>query len=123
MNAAQDEAVGKLEAARNIWIATVRQDGRPHLAPVWFVYIGGRIYFSTEGSSVKARNIAWNEQVALALEEGDHPVICEGNAYPIRPPVPEMVAQAFLKKYEWDLSTETQYTQLFEVIPDKWMAW
>jgi F420H(2)-dependent biliverdin reductase len=113
----------KLKESQNIWVATVRPDGRPHLAPVWFVFVDGKIYLSTESTSVKAKNITTNNRVALTLEDGSHPVICEGTARPLPLPAPSDVADEFFKKYEWILSTEKQYSQLFEVSPDKWVFW
>jgi nitroimidazol reductase NimA-like FMN-containing flavoprotein (pyridoxamine 5'-phosphate oxidase superfamily) len=123
MKELNNEMRQKLEEAQNIWVATVRSDGRPHLAPVWFAFVEGKLYFSTEGSSVKARNIGENEQVALALEDGAHPIICEGTVRPLPPPAPEEVSKEFFRKYEWELSAEKQYSQLFEVTPEKWLSW
>jgi hypothetical protein len=113
----------RLQTARNIWLATVRPDGRPHLVPVWFVYAAGRLYVCTEPESVKARNLAGNGAVALALEDGNRPVICEGEARPVARPWPEPVVAAFAGKYDWDLGEETRYTLLVEVAPHKWLSW
>lgn len=123
MKELNDEMKKKLAEAQNIWVATVRSDGKPHLAPVWFALVDGKLYFSTESSSIKARNIEENPHVALTLEDGSHPIICEGAARPIPPPAPEEVAKEFFRKYEWELSNEKQYSQLFEVIPEKWLSW
>jgi hypothetical protein len=62
----------KLETAQNIWIASVRPDGRPHLTPVWFAWTGGKLYVSIDPDSVKSKNIAHTPHVALALEDGLH---------------------------------------------------
>ncbi len=99
--------------ARNVWFATVRPDGRPHLVPIWFVVEGGRWYVCTSPGSVKARNLKANPAVALALEDGDHPYVVEGQARPVD--VTAGVAQKFLAKYDWDITAESQYTQLIEV--------
>ncbi|HLE28937.1 MAG TPA: pyridoxamine 5'-phosphate oxidase family protein, partial [Anaerolineales bacterium] len=61
---------GRLDSAQNVWVATVRPDGRPHLVPVWFVMDGGRWYICTAPDSVKARNLQTNSRIALALEDG-----------------------------------------------------
>jgi len=120
------DAEARLETERNIWVASVRPDGRPHLAPVWFAWHAGKLYVCTEPGSVKARNISQNRRVVLALEDGTHPVICAGIAAPVPTPWPaEMakVAAVFRNKYDWDISSEEQYTQLLEVTPTKWLAW
>jgi F420H(2)-dependent biliverdin reductase len=120
---APPQATVKLESQRNIWIASTRPDQRPHLVPVWFAWQAGKIYLCIEPGSLKARNIAQQPEVALALEDGAHPVICEGRASVIAPPWPAGVLAIFKHKYDWDISTETQYTTLLEITPRKWLVW
>ena len=103
----------RLGAAQNMWVATVRPDGRPHLAPIWFVVSDDRWYFVTDPKSVKARNLHHNRKVALALEDGDDPLVVEGEASPVQPSAE--VIQLFKEKYDWDITTDSQYTQVFEV--------
>lgn len=116
-------AIDKLIGQKNIWLASVRPDGRPHLIPVWFVWHQERIYVCIEPASVKARNISGNPSVALALENGSNPVICEGNAGVVPAPWSAAITELFNSKYGWDISTETQYTSLIEVTPTKWLCW
>ncbi len=118
-----DEMIDRLETQQNIWFCSVRPNGRPHLAPIWFVWHNNRFYISTEPVSVKSRNVRCNPQVILALEDGTHPVICEGKAQLLDQPWPEDLLAAFLKKYEWDLNEEAQYNQVIEVTPEKWLSW
>jgi len=117
------EAQRKLETAENIWFGSVRPDGRPHLAPVWFVWTSRKLYICIEERSIKGRNVAGNPQVVLALEDGLNPVICEGIAVPLSSPLPRNVVEIFRKKYNWDVSSDGQYNQLLEITPSKWMAW
>ena len=117
------EQVDRLETQQNIWFGSVRPNGQPHLAPIWFVWLGGNFYVATEPGSVKSRNVRSNPQVVLALEEGTHPLICEGQAQLLAQPWPEDIMAAFLKKYEWDLKEEAQYNQMIEVEPKKWLSW
>ncbi len=123
MEPAPEQALVRLQNEQNIWIASVRPDGRPHLAPVWFVYYQGCIYIGTDPKSVKSGNIHVNPDVVLALEEGTHPVICEGSARVVSLPWSEGLLAAFFQKYEWDLNQEAQYNQLVEVVPRKWLSW
>ncbi len=116
-------AEARLSVARNLWVATVRPDGRPHLVPVWFVYEASTLYFYIQPESVKARNLRQNRRLVVALEDGTHPLICEAEAA-LRDGRPQdPIAQAFLRKYEWDLGTEEVYTLLVEATPKKWLAW
>ncbi len=62
-------------------LATVRPDGRPHLAPIWFVVDGDDIVFNTWHTSVKAKNIALEERASMVVDLEQPPyafVIVEG---------------------------------------------
>lgn len=113
----------RLELENNIWLASVRPDGRPHLVPVWFVWHAGKLYVCIEPDSAKGRNIRQNPRVVLALEDGSSPVICEGLTALVPDPWPAAVIDIFQQKYDWDITSETRYTQLVEVTPAKWLAW
>ena len=117
------EMIDRMETQQNIWFCSVRFNRRPHLAPIWFVWHKDKLYVSTEPNSVKSRNVRHNSRVVLALEDGTHPVICEGQAQLLQPPWPEDLLAAFLKKYEWNLNEEAQYNQVIEVTPEKWLNW
>jgi F420H(2)-dependent biliverdin reductase len=108
MNASPD-----LSEARNVWFATVRPDGRPHLVPIWFVREGDRWYVCTNPDSVKARNLKANSAVVLALEDGDHPFVVEGQARPID--ATPSLAEKFKAKYDWDIMSDGEYSQVIEV--------
>ena len=117
------ETIEKLEKQQTIWFGSVRSDGKPHLTPVWFVWHEGKLYISIDSNSVKSRNLKQNPWVVFALEDGSHPVICEGKAVFIMPPLKEALSAAFYSKYEWDLAKEAQYDQIVEITPIKWMTW
>jgi F420H(2)-dependent biliverdin reductase len=118
-----NEMIARLETQQNIWFCSVRPGGRPHLAPIWFVWHNSKLFISTEPDSVKSRNVQRNPNVVLALEDGAHPVICEGKAQLLEQPLSEDLLAAFFKKYEWDLNDEAKYSQVIEVIPGKWLSW
>lgn len=111
--AAPAKADKRLESVQNVWVTTVRPNGRPHLVPVWFVVEAERWYFCTAPGSVKARNLQANPAIALALEDGSNPYIVEGEARPIEPS-PAIVGK-FKTKYDWDITVDSEYTQVFEV--------
>jgi PPOX class probable F420-dependent enzyme len=116
------ETQTKLQSQNNIWFSSVRPDGRPHLTPVWFVWLDGKFYFGIDPKSVKSRNIRHNPRVVLALEDGTNPVICEGVASLVALPLPESLLKAFYEKYEWNLLKEEQFNQWIEVTPLKWLV-
>ena len=113
----------RLAKERNVWIVTVRTDGRPHLVPVWFTQVESHIYVCIEPQSVKGRNLRSNRKVCLALEDTVSPVICEGEARVLEKPWPAAVVSGFVEEYGWDISAERRYIQLVEITPRKWLHW
>jgi nitroimidazol reductase NimA-like FMN-containing flavoprotein (pyridoxamine 5'-phosphate oxidase superfamily) len=69
------EAEQQLQKAGVYWLSTVGPEGRPHVAPLFAVWLDGALYFSTGEAERKAKNLAENPQVAIttgrnALNEG-----------------------------------------------------
>jgi PPOX class probable F420-dependent enzyme len=91
-------AVERLEVARNYWIGTARSDGSPHAAPVWGLWIGDAVLFSTSPDSRKGRNLARDPRVVVHLESGDEVVILEGEVE--RVALDEGGANAYEAKYD-----------------------
>lgn len=123
MEAMKPEIRERLSPERNIWIATVRPDGRPHLTPVWFLIHADRIVLCISSRSVKAKNLAGNRAVTLALENGSSPLICEGTAEILDEPWPAEIVAGFKSKYDWDVMTDHAYDLVIAVQPEKWLHW
>jgi PPOX class probable F420-dependent enzyme len=71
------------QGTRTAMLATTRADGRPHVAPVWFVLDGDDLVFTTAATSVKGRTLARDPRVCLAVDEPVPPfsfVMVEGVA-------------------------------------------
>ena len=65
----RDEALAFIaEGTRTGHLATVRADGRPHVAPIWFVVDGDDIVFNTGAASVKGRNLAREGQASISID-------------------------------------------------------
>jgi PPOX class probable F420-dependent enzyme len=101
--------VEKLTTSRDFWLATVRPDGRPHLAPVWCLWHDNALYFSTDPSSRKGRNLAHNANCSVSTDGASATVTVEGivsicDDFSVR----QSVAEQYAAKYEWVLTaTET----------------
>lgn len=54
-------------------LATVREDGRPHVAPVWFVVDGDDIVFMTGADTVKGRNLRRTGRAAMSVDDPTPP--------------------------------------------------
>lgn len=71
------------EGTRTAKLATVRADGRSHVAPVWFVLDGDDLVFNTGSTTVKGRNLLRDGRVSLCVDEEAPPfafVVLEGVA-------------------------------------------
>jgi len=55
-------------------LATVRTDGHPHVAPVWFTFDdAGRAVFLTGATTLKARNMRREPRVSLLVDVEEMP--------------------------------------------------
>lgn len=64
-------------------VATVRKDGRPHVAPIWFVLDGDDLIFTTHDSSLKGKTLKRDGRVAITVDHEEPPfafVLIEGVA-------------------------------------------
>ena len=72
------------EPARPAMLATVRPDGRPHVAPVWIVLDDDdTVLFTTGADTVKGRAVQADPRVALCVDDDRPPfsyVLVEGTA-------------------------------------------
>jgi Pyridoxamine 5'-phosphate oxidase len=77
---AWSEAERRLTVAHDYWCATVCPDGRPHVMPVWGVWLGGRLWFSSGLGSRKARNLAADRRCTVTTDDARDPLVIEGTA-------------------------------------------
>ena len=66
-----DEVSALLAESRKVQLATINQDGTPHLVTMFYVLLGGKIAFWTYRSSQKARNLARDPRVTCLVETGE----------------------------------------------------
>jgi PPOX class probable F420-dependent enzyme len=50
-------------------LATVRADGRPHVAPVWVAVGGASLVFNTGAETVKGRNLIRDQRAAICFDD------------------------------------------------------
>jgi Pyridoxamine 5'-phosphate oxidase len=74
----------RLTASRSYWVASLWPDGRPHLMPVWGVWEGEALWFSSGPRSRKARNLAGDRRCVVATDDANEPVIIDGSAELVR---------------------------------------
>src|SRR3979490_3110882 len=94
----------KMNNCRTLWLATIHAGrARPHVMPVWGVWVDDAFYFSTGRKSRKGRNIAANPACTITNDKSEEAVIVEGKAQEVKDAAElERVAMAYKKKYKMD---------------------
>ncbi|WP_318210309.1 PPOX class F420-dependent oxidoreductase [Streptomyces sp. SJL17-1] len=61
------------EGTRTGKLATVRDDGSPHVVPIWFLLDGDEFVFNTGKDTVKGRNLGRDARVSLCVDDDTPP--------------------------------------------------
>jgi PPOX class probable F420-dependent enzyme len=94
------EVADALRNAKHIYVATRRADGTPSkAAPIWFMYDGEAIYFTTAPGTHKARRIAKGSPLLVSVGTADGPQF-EARAEILRDPeLAARMAPVYDQKY------------------------
>ena len=94
----------KMNGCRTFWLATIHAgNGRPHVMPVWGVWLDDAFFFSTGSKSRKGQNLAANPACTVTNDDGEEAVIVEGRAAQAEDASElERIAAAYKKKYKMD---------------------
>jgi hypothetical protein len=103
----------KMNHCSTFWLATIHipkgrhgSHARPHMMPVWGVWLDDAFFFSTGRKSRKSQNLAANSACTVANDHAEEAVIVEGFAEELKDDsVLKRVAAAYLKKYKMDPRT------------------
>jgi PPOX class probable F420-dependent enzyme len=74
------DAERRLTHSHDYWLATTWSDGRPHVMPVWGVWDGSGLWFSSGGRSRKIANLARDPRCVVTTDDALNPVILEAVA-------------------------------------------
>ncbi|MGB8013441.1 MAG: pyridoxamine 5'-phosphate oxidase family protein [Terriglobales bacterium] len=93
-----------MNRCRTFWLATIHADRRrPHVMPVWGVWLDDAFFFSTGRQSRKGQNLAANPACTVANDDAEEAVIVEGVAAQVEDQAAlNRVAIAYQKKYKMD---------------------
>ena len=119
----------RLRVGLIIWLNSVRPDGRPHSAAVWFLWDGSQILIFSQNNQ-KVRNVRQNPQVTLAVDDtkdGDDVITIEGTAELIDAPAIKPTLPAYTAKYADQLQAmgwtaeqmSRSYNQAIRITPTK----
>ena len=97
-----DTVVEKLESgsspapdannSRSTWLATVNDDGSPHVTAVGAIWLDGTFWFQTGSGTKKHRNVEREPRCSVAISVRDADVVVEGDASRVTDPA--LVARA-----------------------------
>ncbi len=94
----------RLARSHNYYVITSRPDGRPHVMPVWGVWMDDRFLFSTALTSSKARNLRANPACAITTETAGEAVIVEGTAAEEKDAATlRRFVVGYKEKYDWEM--------------------
>ena len=114
-------------------LTTLRPAGTPHVAPVWFLWDGGRAFVMADAGAVKVRNIKRNPAVALSIATPERPlsyVVLEGKARVTSQDLPRVVERMCVlydgpergAEFAKELLGEDRMV-LLEIAVDRVMSW
>lgn len=72
--------------ARTTWLATINQDGSPHVTPVGALWLDGSFWFQTGTRTRKGRNVGRDPRCSIAVSIKDADVVVEGKAERVTDP-------------------------------------
>ena len=113
-----------------VWLTTVRKDGTPQPAAVWFVWLDESFVIFTQPKAQKLKNIARNPQVSLHFNsdpDGDHVVVFFGRAV-IDPTIgPSDRVREYVAKYDAAMKrinftwpeVARDYSVALRIVPEK----
>jgi PPOX class probable F420-dependent enzyme len=70
----------RLARSHDYWLATTWPDGRPHVMPVWGVWLDDALWFSSSLGSRKIHNLRHDPRCVATTDDARDPVVVEGRA-------------------------------------------
>lgn len=99
------EARERLTEADTYWLATVRQDGLPHLAPLLAVWVDDALHFVASRTSRKATNLAHDAHCVIATRREALDLVVEGTVAKVSEEARlHRVAEVYMNKYGWPVT-------------------
>ncbi len=113
-----------LHEATQVWIVTVRPDGRPHAVPVDILWLEGVIYFGAPPQARRGQNLARNPELALHGPKKDHVLILEGTAERLQPSQNiDRLAQAMHAQSGYRWSADELFATTWSIRPRRAISW
>jgi hypothetical protein len=75
-----DWARDRLTDSLIYWVATIHPAGRPHVSPMWGVWVDDAFWMEGGTGTRRARNLELNPEAVVTVERGRDAVIVEGRS-------------------------------------------
>lgn len=130
----RDRAVDeRLRTALIAWLVSVKADGGPHAAAVWFFWDGNSIIVFSKPDNQKVKNISRNAKVVIAIDDtqrGDDVITIEGTAELLSSGIVSPTDAGYIAKYadllqrmSWSAEVmEKSYSQAIRITPTKFIG-
>ena len=124
-----------LKSQKVLRLATIGKNKTPHIAPVWYLFSGKKIYIGTNTKTIKAKNVKSNKRASFCVDvgvnapniygvmgQGDANLILENNKV-------KTIAKKILLRYFKTLKSKSAKELLedtdciIEIIPEKFSVW
>ena len=124
-----------LKSQKVLRLATIGKNKTPHIAPVWYRYVGKKIHIGTNTKTQKIKNIIKNNKVSFCVDVGINApniygVMGQGEANLIfEYSKVKIIARKILLRYFKTLKNKSAQELLddtdciIEIIPKKYSVW
>jgi uncharacterized pyridoxamine 5'-phosphate oxidase family protein len=117
----------RIAAARNYWLATTTDDGRPYQRPVDGVFVDATLAFGGSPQTRWVRNLEQRPEVSVSLPDDDHAVVLEGQAVWVTEPdlpIAAAVRAANVSKYpQYFAEAGDEFSPFWALRPRRVFAW
>jgi hypothetical protein len=111
------------------WVASVGPGNRPHVTPIWGVWVDEAFWMEGGPRTRRFRNLAANPATVVTVERGNDAVILEGDAELVTD-IDDALAERLLSAYRKYIPTHGYQAErsnwdmgIWRVKPRKVMAW
>lgn len=125
-----DELDGFLTAARTVRLATIADDGVPHVVPLWFVWHDGAVWLNSLTRSRRHAHLRSGRPVGLVVDDGDRYSELRGVRMSGRPEIvtgeeATVAVELFSRKYfgiDGAPPSQRSY-EVVRIVPDELTSW
>lgn len=118
-----------LSDASIYWVASVGPGQRPHVTPIWGVWVDQAFWMEGGSSTRRFRNLAANPAAVVTIERGDDALILDGDAELVSDLDATLVARLleayskYVSTHGYQAEAENWSAGIWRVRPRKVLGW